>query len=205
MLAKAIFTGCMLALASAMPQGTVISAPPQASTPSADPIPWATKIDEFRAWILEQPDQNATKARNGPSFQKTFTDGDCLQLRFLDWDCNHDLPYKMRGVVKWLDDENLRDGDGSGDKYRWYLYGYYVDPDDGWMFYNSARLSFGFCGNRGPQSACGVNYCVDKSGNSRWGVDPGMDVPAGQTPWMDPNDRDRLCPWLRDNATTTLG
>ncbi|KAH7406345.1 hypothetical protein DE146DRAFT_630993 [Phaeosphaeria sp. MPI-PUGE-AT-0046c] len=202
MLAKTILVGCMLALASALPQATPVSILPPAATLTTDPIPWATKVDELRAWMLDQPDQNATKSRGGPRFQKTFADGDCLQIVFLDWDCNHDLPYKMRGVAKWLDDEHLRGGDGGGDKYRWYLYGYYVDPDDGWTFYNSARLSFGFCGNRGPQSSCGVNYCVDKNGRTDWGHE-GMNVPAGQTPWMDPNERNRLCPWLRDNSTIT--
>lgn len=201
MFTKTFLFGCMLALASAMPQAAIITTSPPPSTPTTEPIPWATKIDQFRTYLLSQPDTNATKSRGGPSFQGRFSDGDCLQIRFYNWDCNHDIPYKMRGVVKWLDDEELRGGDGGGDKYRWYVSGYYVDPDDGWNFYNSARLSFGFCGNRGPQSSCGNNYCVDKNGRSDWGHE-GMDVPAGQTPWMDPNDRNRLCVWLRDTPTT---
>jgi len=110
----------------------------------------------------------------------------------------------MRGVAKWLDDTNVRNNSQTiWDPYRYYTYGYYADPDNGWNFYASARLSFGACGNRGPQSACGVVWCVDKDGKSS-GYAPGFEVPKGQSPYVDPNNRDNLCPWLRDNGTASV-
>jgi hypothetical protein len=115
----------------------------------------------------------------------------------------YDIPYKMQGVVNWLDESNLRDSAPViSDPYRWYTYGYYEDPDDGWNFYASARLSFGACGNRGPQSACGVVWCVDKDGNSS-GYQPPFEIPKGQSPYVDPNNKSNLCPWMKDDGVTS--
>lgn len=123
MFATTFLVSCMLALSSALLQATIISASPPAAAATAEPIPWATKIDAFRAFLLSQPDTNATKSRSGPFFQQKFADGDCMQIAFLNWDCNHDIPYRMRGVARWLDEQGFRGGDGGGDKYRWYVYG----------------------------------------------------------------------------------
>ncbi|KAH7383943.1 hypothetical protein BKA66DRAFT_89021 [Pyrenochaeta sp. MPI-SDFR-AT-0127] len=195
MLSKSILISSFLGLCNGLPQAATSTEP--TPTPSAAVIPWTSKIDALRSYILEQPDQNATKGFwYGPGIQKNFTDGQCLQVRFYNWDCFHDIPYKMRGVVEWLDISGVRDIAGISDPFRYYTYGYYVDPDDGWTFYNEARLSFGACGNRGPQSSCGVGWCVDESGTF-----PGSEaVPEGQSPYVDPNNRDNLCPWLRSNG-----
>ncbi|KAL5113141.1 hypothetical protein ACEQ8H_008993 [Pleosporales sp. CAS-2024a] len=181
----------------AMPQVATTTS----STPSVSPaIPWPEKIQAFRSFLVAQPDQNATKGFcTGPTLSKTFDDGECLQMRLCNWDCSYEEPYKMRGVVQWLDDTIPRDSDPIWDPWRYYEYGYYKDPDDGWSYYDTARLSFGACGNRGPQSACGVVYCVGKDGKP---VNDAASVPQGQTPWLDPNDRNRLCPWLRNNETS---
>jgi len=193
LLSYGIFGGSLLRVCDALPQATTSAAPPSTTT-----IPWETKIDALREYVLQQPDQDAKKGRNGPLLQKTFADGECLEIRFLDWDCSFDIPYKMRGVAKWLDDINVRNEDPIWDPYRYYNYGYYVDPDNGWNFYGEARLSFGACGNRGPQSACGQQWCVDKDGHTV-GV---PQVPEGGNPYVDPNDRSNLCLWLRSNTTT---
>jgi hypothetical protein len=168
-------------------------------TPSTSAIPWPTKIEAFQSYILDQPDRNASKGFGyGPFLRKTFNDGECLQIGLYNWDCQHEIPYKMSGVAKWLNNTITHDVDPIWDAYRYYVYGYYVDPDDGWNFYGASRLSFGACGNRGPQSSCGVTYCVDEQGKTVG--DPAL-VPKGETPYLDPNDRNRLCPWLRGNAT----
>jgi hypothetical protein len=201
MLLNGAAIGCLLSVCNALPQATTTAAP--SPSPTVTAIPWATKIDAFREYILQQPDQNATRGFvNGPTIQKSFADGECLQVRFYNWDCFYDIPYKMRGVAKALDDSGLRDRQPIADVYRFYTYDYYSDPDNGWNFYNESRLSFGACGNRGPQSACGVGWCVDRDGKSS-GYTPGFVVPVGQTPYMDPNNRDNVCPWLRDNGTAT--
>lgn len=196
MLGSGILIGSLLGVCSATLQTTTVVAPLPA--PSVVITPWESKIDALREHILQQPDQNATKGFSyGPGIQKTFPDSECLQVRFYNWDCFYDIPYKMRGVAKWLDDTSVRNIQGISDPYRYYTYGRYVDPDDGWDFYGEARLSFGACGNRGPQSSCGVGWCVDKDG-----VFPGVSaVPQGQSPYVDPNNKDNLCPWLRDNRT----
>ena len=203
MLSSGFLLGALLSVCNALPQPATPAAQPY--TPSKADTPWATKYDAFREYILQQPDQNATKGfSSGPSLQKTFDDGECLQVRFYNWNCFNDIPYKMRGVAKWLDDTNVRNNSQTiWDPYRYYTYGYYADPDNGWNFYASARLSFGACGNRGPQSACGVVWCVDKDGKSS-GYAPGFEVPKGQSPYVDPNNRDNLCPWLRDNGTASV-
>lgn len=197
-----ILIGSLLGMCNAIPQ--TVTSPALSRTPSVAVIPWEIKIDALHAYILQQPDQNATKGfGNGPSLQNTFDDGDCLQVRFYNWNCNYDIPYKMRGVAKWLDDTNVRNNNQTiWDPYRYYTYGYYTDQDNGWNFYGEARLSFGACGNRGPQSSCGVAWCVDKDGNSS-GYSPSIVVPKGQTPYVDPNNRDNLCPWLRGNGTAS--
>jgi hypothetical protein len=201
MLSSGVIIGSLLGLSNALPQATATAA--SSATPSASAIPWATKIDAFREYILQQPDQNATKGFfNGPTITKTFVDGDCLQVRFYNWDCFYDINYKMRGVAKALDDSGLRSSTPISDQFHFYTYNYYADPDNGWTFYNEAHLTFGACGNRGPMSSCGVGWCVDKDGNSS-GYTPGFVVPAGQNPYVDPNNRDNLCPWLKDNGTAT--
>ena len=180
----------LLARCSAFPQGASSTDP--TPSPSTSAIPWSTKVDTLRSYVLAQPDQNATKGfSQGPSIQKTFDDGQCLQIRFYNWDCLFDIPYKMKGVAKWIDDQGIRNTDPIWDAYRYYLYGGYTDPDNGWNFYGESRLTFGACGNRGPQSACGVGFCVNQTG-----VFPG-NVPAGASPYVDPNNRDNLCPWLK--------
>jgi hypothetical protein len=183
---------------NAMPQASATAVP--SPTPSVAIIPWPTKLDKFREYLLQLPDRNATKGYwNGPGIQKTFADGQCLQVRFYNWDCNYDITYKMRGVVNWLDDTGIRNGGpNSPDPYRYYLYGYYVDPDDGWNFYSVSRLAFGFCNNRGPQSSCGITWCEDKDGHSS-GNRPPFEIPAGANPWVDPNNRSKLCPWMKED------
>lgn len=108
----------------------------------------------------------------------------------------------MRGVVAWLDSTgvaNMSDDTVMKDPYRWFVYGNYADLDSGWNFYGVARVSFGGCGNRGPQSACGMNWCVDREGKSAGYGD--VRVPEGESPYVDPNNRDNLCPWLKGNGT----
>jgi hypothetical protein len=177
-------------------------------TPSTSTIPWSTKVDLFRSFLLQQPDQIAHKGFcTGPVLQKTFADTSCLQIILCNYNCFNEIPYKMRGVAAWFDSLDLRsNADPIWDAYRYYQYGYYADPDDGWRFYDQARLTFGACGNRGPQSSCGPLYCVDAKGATVGtvcgdGTNLESCVPKGQTPWLDPNDRDRLCPWLRGNGT----
>jgi hypothetical protein len=191
----AIF-GSMLVLCNALLQATTIAASSSVPSPT---ISWETKFDLFREYILQQPTRNATKGFwQGPSLQKTFSDGECLQIRLYDWDCTYDIPYKMKGIVNWLDNNVPRTDSPIWDTYRYYTYGYYIDPDNGWDFYGSSRLSFGACSNRGPQSSCGVVWCVDKQGNSS-GASSQFPIPKGQSPYVDPNDRNRLCPWLRND------
>jgi hypothetical protein len=182
------------------------STPPP--TPSSPTIPWFTKVDQFHNFILEQPDQTAHKGFcTGPVLQKTFADTSCLQIILCNYNCFNEVPYKMRGVAAWFDSLDLQSiPDPIWDPYRYYQYGYYMDPDDGWRFYDQARLTFGACRNRGPQSSCGPLYCVDGKGTTVGtacanGTESGSCVPMGQTPWIDPNDRDRLCPWLRGSET----
>jgi hypothetical protein len=197
MLSCEMLIGALAGLCNALPQATTSTT--LAPIPSATVIPWETKVDGLHEYVLQQPDQNATQGFwNGPSLTKTFADGECLQIRFYNWDCFHDITYKMRGVTKFLDDTNVRSNNQTiWDRYRYYTYGYYADPDNGWNFYAVAHLSFGACGNRGPQSACGVIWCVDKEGKTV------SEVPQGQTPYVDPNNRSRICPWLSDNETTS--
>jgi len=171
---------------------------PQASpTPSPTPIPWSTKLAQLRTYILSQPTLNATAGYySGPSLQLTYPDNTCLQIRFYNWNCAHDIPYKPSGVAAWLDSTGMAkqpDDYVFDDAYRFYVYGYYRDPDDGFGFYDAARLTFGGCGNRGPQSACGMTWCVDGEGGR-------PEVPEGEDPWVDPNERDGLCPWLRNGT-----
>lgn len=199
MVPKSAFAYFIIAVCNAIPQDTVIPTETVSATPTPTPISWDTKVDDFRSYVLQQPDRNATRGFwQGPAIQKTYPDSSCLQIRFYNWDCNYEIPYKMRGVIKWLDGTNIRkEPDAIWDKYRYYTYGRYVDPDDGWDFYGEARLSFGACGNRGPQSSCGVGWCVNATG-----VFPGTEsVPTGVSPYVDPNNKDNLCPWLRDNGT----
>jgi hypothetical protein len=197
-LISGILIGSFLDVCNAVPWAATSTAP--SPTPSMTVIPWETKIKAFREYILQQPDQNAALGFGyGPYFRKTFADGECLQLGLYNWDCNYEIPYKMRGVAKWLDDNISRDNDPIWDPWRYYVYGYYVDPDNGWNFYAEAHLSFGACGNRGPQSSCGNRWCLEKNGNKT----TVPQVPKGQTPYGDPNDRNSLCPWLRDNGTAS--
>jgi hypothetical protein len=180
----------------------------QPPSPSPIPtIPWSTKVFQFHSFILAQPDRNASLGFcNGPLLRLTFADTSCLQINLCNYNCQNAIPYKMRGVATWFDSLNLSSSpDPIWDAFRYYQYGYYADPDDGFSFYDQARLTFGACGNRGPQSACGVLYCVDGEGQTvqkacAEGV-VGSCVPKGQTPYMDPNDRDRVCKWLRGNGT----
>jgi hypothetical protein len=191
-----ILISSLLGACDGIPQATTSATP--SPTPPVAVIPWETKIDVLREYILQQPDQYAKRGfGNGPSLQKTFADGECLQVRFYNWDCNYDILYKMRGVVTWLDSINVRNNDPIWDSFRYYEYGYYADPDNGWKFYAESRLSFGACGNRGPQSSCGVYWCKEKDG----GTTTPPKVPEGQTPYLDPNDRNNICPWLRNNGT----
>ena len=197
MLSIGILTSSLLTVCNAMPRPETLAT--LSSPRSVAAITWEAKIDALREYILQQPDQNATKGFwNGPSLQKTFDDGQCLQVRFYNWDCSYDVPYKMRAVAKFLDDTNVRSNNQTiWDPYRYYTYGGYVDPDNNWNFYGVSRLTFGACGNRGPQSACGELWCVDKNGNSSG--TPGFTVPSGQNPYLDPNNRNNICPWLQDS------
>ncbi|KAF2032081.1 hypothetical protein EK21DRAFT_61695 [Setomelanomma holmii] len=194
-------TQVLLALLTTACSAFAQTLPTLTPTPSPSSIPWSTKIDTLRAYILTHPEQNATKGFwNGPSLQLTFPDTSCLQVRFYNWDCFFDIPYKMRGVVAYLDSINARDMAPITDTYRFYTYGYYVDPDNGWRYYDEARLSFGACGNRGPQSSCGVGWCVDQNGNGP-GWNATFVVPEGESPYVDPNSRDNICPWLKNGTS----
>jgi hypothetical protein len=185
----ALFTSML-----ALPQASTTSVPSPVPT-----IPWLEKYDAFRTFLLSQSEQPALKAMYGPFLRQTFADGQCLEVRFWNWNCFHDIPYKTVGVVKWFDSLGLRSGsNGVWDAWRFYQLGYYRDPEDGFGFYDNARLVFGSCGNRGPQSSCGTSFCTDEEGK-----EVQRDVPEGQTPYQDPNDRDRLCLWLRGNGTSS--
>lgn len=190
---SSILVASMIAKCLGMPQAS----PTTTAVPTASPIPWPTKIAAFEAYVLAQPDPIANKGFwNGPFLRKTFDDGSCLQIGLYNWDCDYAIPYKSRSIAKWLHDMIPRDGDPIWDMYRYYIFGYYTDPDDGWNFYGSSRLSFGYCFNRGPQSSCGTTYCVDQNGTI---VEKAELIPEGQTARQDPNDRTRLCPWLQRN------
>ncbi|KAH7075192.1 hypothetical protein FB567DRAFT_536328 [Paraphoma chrysanthemicola] len=196
MLFNTILATTLLPLATALPQAS-----PTPSPSSLPTIPWSTKLAEFRAHILTQPTLlGAPGFGYGPGIQLTFADTSCLQVRLYNWDCNFAIPYKPAGIVSWLD--SVAPGPIT-DPFRYYVYGRYVDPDDGWDFYGEARLAFGACGNRGPQSSCGVGWCVDAEGKSSGQGE--VVVPEGQSPYVDPNSRDNLCPWLRGNATVESG
>jgi hypothetical protein len=176
------------------------------SLPSPSPSPppvilWQSKISALRAYVLSQPDQPALKARYGPSIQLHFPDNStssCLEIRLLNWDCNYDVPLKMAGVAAWLDSTGLVNyaEDPIWDAFRYYLQGYYVDPYDGWNFYEEVRLVFGACGNRGVQSACGNRWCKDLDGQTI----KADKVPKGQIPYLNPSDRGSLCLWLRNET-----
>jgi len=114
------------------------------------------------------------------------------------WDCDYAFPYKTRSIAKWLHDTIPRDGDPIWNKYQYYIFGYYTDPDDSLNFCVSSRLSFGYFFNRGPQSSCGTTYCVDQHETI---VEKADLIPEGQTARQDPNDRTRLCPWLQRYET----
>lgn len=205
-LSAAISIASLLGASTALPQATATTSP--SSTPSAALIPWSTKIASFRAFIAAQPDTPAIHGfYNGPDLQQSFSDGTCLQIRFYNWDCFHDIVYKAAGVVKFLDSTgaaNLPEDTVMTNGTRGYQEDYYVDPDDGWNFYGVTHLTFGGCLNRGPQSSCGMTFCVDKDGNSA-GYTPGFVVPAGQCPYIDPNNKDQLCPWLGGTETSRAG
>ncbi|CAI6342174.1 unnamed protein product [Periconia digitata] len=172
---------------------------PQA-TPVLTSIPadnWASKVSALRTYILSQP-PSLTNAgfSKGPTYQLTFSDGDCHQIRLYNWDCSKSIPYSMRGIANWIDDSDFASYNLTRfEDWRFFVYGWYRDPDDGFAFYDVARMTWGPCGNRGPQSACGHVYCTDKNGVAVGG--PGT-VPEGENPWLDPNERDRTCEWLKE-------
>lgn len=177
---------------------TTTALPQATPTPTPTPIPWATKVAALRAHVLAQPTSldNAGWSK-GPAYQVPFPDGDCHQIRLYNWDCSDSIPYKMSAIAAWIDSSDFASLNYTRfEDLRWYSLGYYRDPDDGWAFYDVARMTFGACGNRGPQSACGHVYCTDVNG----GQYPGS-VPAGATPWVNPNNRDRVCPWLREGKS----
>jgi hypothetical protein len=74
-------------------------------------------------------------------------------------DCFYEISYKIRGVAKWFDTYVPHANFTIWDSVRYYVYERYTDPDNGWNFYEALRLSFGTCGNRSPQSSCGVTWC----------------------------------------------
>jgi hypothetical protein len=198
-----IFTALSLSASTGLAQTS------QAPSPSPTPaIPWETKVAAFRDFILHQPNQSASLGFcTGPLLRKTFADNSCLQINLCNYNCQYTLPYKMRGVATWFDSLDLSSSpDPIWDTFRYYQYGYYADPDDEFNFYAQARLTFGACGNRGPQSACGVLYCVDEKGVTVQRAcgegEKGSCVPKGETPYMDPKDRDRVCSWLRGDETS---
>jgi hypothetical protein len=177
------------------------SALPQAPAPTPSAVPWAEKVDALRAYILSQP----TSLKNagfwsGPEYKVRFPDNDCHQIRLYNWECTYDVPYKMAGIAAWIDSQGFRNYNRTAfETTNYYNYGYYRDPDDGWGFYDVARLTYGPCGNRGPQSACGHDYCTYKNG-TRWFDGT---FPEGMSPYQDPNDKNQVCPWLRDRETGT--
>jgi len=175
------------------------SALPQDPAPTPSAIPWAQKVDALRAHILSQPSSTKNAGFwNGPAYQLSFPDNDCHQIRLYNWECTYDVPYKMPGIAAWMDSQGFRDDNRTRfDDTRYYNYGYYRDPADGWAFYDVARMTYGPCGNRGPQSACGHIWCTEKNGTIVG------HVPEGMSPYADPNDKSRVCPWLRDSKTGT--
>lgn len=204
MLSTIILISNLLRVCNAIPQAATSAAP--SPSPSVPTIPWESKVDALCEFLLQQPDPIGNKGfYNGPNFQKSFPDGDCIQVRIYDYDCFHNIPYKMRGIVKWLEVTDMRSKMPLADidRYRQYSYGYYSDPDDGWGFYDMAWLAFGPCNNRGPQSACGVSWCVNKDGKSFGSVYPPPPIPTGYSPYVDPSNRNNICPWLKPNETTT--
>jgi hypothetical protein len=165
-------------------------------------MPWAEKVDALRAHILSGP----TSTKNagfwsGPIYQLSFPDNDCHQIRLYNWCCTHDVPYKMAGIAAWIDSQGIRNYTRTRfEDGRYYNLGYYRDPEDGWGFYDVARMTYGPCGNRGPQSACGHVLCVDKNGtipSNPW------KIPEGMSPYIDPNDKNRVCPWLGNGTMGT--
>jgi hypothetical protein len=187
---------------AALPQTQVSTLPPPSPSPTPPPtILWRNKVSALRAYVVSQPDQVALKKRYGPSLQVKFPDSSnssCLEIRLVNWDCNYDVPLKMAGVAAWLDSTGIAGytADPVWDAFRYYEQGYYVDPHNGWNFYNEVRLVFGACGNRGVQSSCGNRWCKDVDGQTV----RSEKVPKGQDPYLDPSDRGSLCLWLRNET-----
>jgi hypothetical protein len=200
---KPILTGLTLSLlttiSSALPQSPSLTT---TSTPTPTPIPWSEKVDAFKKYLLTQTNTGKNAGFwSGPTFTLRFPDNDCHQLRFYNWCCTYDIPYKMTEVVAWLD----REGVGNYNYTGWSdlqnsagRYGFYRDPDDGWQFYDVARMLYSQCGVRGPQSACGHIWCTAPDGKTL------PKYPEGSNPYVDPNNRNRVCPWLKANGTENV-
>lgn len=190
----------LTACSSALPQSPTPTSTP---TPTPTPIPWPDKIDALRAYILTQRDHPPTAGFwSGPIYTLRFPDGDCHQIRLYNWCCTWDIPYKMSELAAWMDRSGLRNHNWTG----WAdpkitgmgRYDYYRNPEDGWGFYDVARMMYSSCGARGPQSACGHVLCVDRNGTV-----PKV-IPEGQSLYVDPNNRNQVCPWLREEGTGTV-
>ncbi|PVI04959.1 hypothetical protein DM02DRAFT_725421 [Periconia macrospinosa] len=143
----------------------------------------------------------------GEFINLTFADGDCHQIRLYNWDCSSAIPYKLPNIADWLDRSNFGAQnrtrfENTFEDQRYFEQGWYRDPEDGFHYYDVARFTWGQCGNRGPQSACGHVYCVLEDGTT---AGASGTVPQGETPWMDPNDRNRLCRWLRGDCIAVYG
>jgi hypothetical protein len=162
------------------------------------------KFHAFRDYIYYLPDTNVSHnyalPGDTPTFQMKFADGDCLQLQYYNTDCVQDILYKTRGALNFLDSLGWGSmNDPWPNAYTYFNTGYYEDPDDGWNFYYAPIITFGKCGNQGPQIFCTLAWCKDKEGNSGL-YTPGFVVPKGQNPIVDPNNKDNLCPWLKEGG-----
>jgi hypothetical protein len=195
MLGTAFTITSLLGLCTALP-----------ATPTSSPIPMPVKYQAFRNYISTLPDTNATHnyalGAAGPTFQQTYADGDCLEVRYYNRDCIRNILYKTRGVLNFLDTLwwSYTDAPWPGDAYTYFQTGYYEDPDDGWDFYYTPYITFGKCGNKGYLDLCSVTWCKDKNGNSGL-TDPNFYVPKGANAILDPNDKDSLCPWLKEGGS----
>jgi hypothetical protein len=196
MLGTAFAITSLLSLCTALPAA--------AATPT--PISMPVKFAAFRNYISNLPDTNATHnyalGADGPTFQQKYADGDCLEVRYYNRDCIRNILYKTRGVLNFLDTLGWATmTDPWPDQYNYFNTGYYEDPDDGWTFYYTPWITFGKCGNKGYVDLCSVTWCRDKEGKSGL-TDPDFFVPKGGNAILDPNDRDSLCPWLKEGGQT---
>ena len=177
------------------------SALPQTTAPIQPAMPWPEKVDTVRAYMLSQPTSSKNAGFGRPIYTIPFADNDCHQIRLYNWECTIDILYQMPAIAAWMDSQGFRNKTGFDDP-GFHGYGYYRNPEDGWGFYDIATMMYGPCGNRGPRSACGHLMCTEKNGTL---LGYPWNIPEGMSPYVDPNNRDRVCPWLREGTPGTMG